>query len=168
MPPFSILPTSRCRDPGAFRLRPAGQQWHFCAMDWVKIIHLLCVMGWMTSVFAVPRALIYWKREWARLGGPGPLGDLTFRLYRFSAGLAVIAVITGLWLAWSVWGFQPWLHLKITLVALLALHFVWTGRLVARARRGIFRESDLWLRIFNEVSVIATLAILWAVVVKPF
>ena len=37
-------------------------------MHWVKIIHLLCVMGWMTSIFAVPRALIYWKREWARLG----------------------------------------------------------------------------------------------------
>jgi putative membrane protein len=137
-------------------------------MDWVKIVHLLCVMGWMTSVFAVPRALIYWKREWARLGSPGPLGDLTYRLYRFSAGLAVIAVLTGLWLAWSVWGFQPWVHLKITLVAVLALHFAWTGRLVARARRGEFRETDLWLRIFNEVSVLGTVAILWVVVVKPF
>lgn len=137
-------------------------------MDWVKIIHLLCVMGWMTSVFAVPRALIYWKREWARLAAPGPLGDLTYRLYRFSAGLAVIAVLTGLWLAASVWGFAPWVHVKIALVALLALHFVWTGRLVARARRGEFRESDLWLRIFNEISVLAVLAILWVVVVKPF
>ena len=62
-------------------------------MHWVKIIHLLCVMGWMTSIFAVPRALIYWKREWARLGEFGPLGDLTYRLYRFSAGLGVIALL---------------------------------------------------------------------------
>ena len=137
-------------------------------MDWVKIIHLLCVMGWMTSIFAVPRALIYWRREWQRLGEFGPLGDLTIRLYRFSAGLAVIALVTGLWLAWSVWGFAPWVHLKLTLVALLAAHYVWTGILVFRARRGEFRESDLFLRIFNEISVLATLAILWAVVVKPF
>ena len=56
----------------------------------------------------------------------------------------------------------------IALVAALALHFLWTGRLVARARRGEFRDSDLWLRIFNEVSVLIALAILWAVVVKPF
>ena len=137
-------------------------------MDWVKIIHLLCVMGWMTSIFAVPRALIYWRREWQRLGEFGPLGDLTIRLYRFSAGLGVIALVTGLWLAWSVWGFAPWVHLKLTLVALLAAHYIWTGVLVVRARRGEFRESELFLRIFNEVSVIGVIAILWAVVVKPF
>ena len=137
-------------------------------MDWVKIIHLLCVMGWMTSVFAVPRALIYWKREWARLGEFGPTGDLTVRLYRFSAGLAVIGVATGLWLGWSVWGFAPWVHLKLALVALLAAHYIWTGVLVLRARRGVFRESDLFLRVFNEVSVIGAIAILWVVVVKPF
>ncbi len=137
-------------------------------MDWVKIIHILCVMGWMTSIFAVPRALIYWKREWQRLGEFGPLGDLTIRLYRFSAGLGVIALITGLWLAWDVWGFAPWTHLKIALVALLAAHYIWTGVLVARARRGIFGQSDLYLRIFNEISVLGTIAILWVVVVKPF
>ncbi|MFE3837335.1 CopD family protein [Pseudogemmobacter sonorensis] len=137
-------------------------------MDWVKIIHILAVMGWMTSIFAVPRALIYWKREWARLGEFGPLGDLTIRLYRFSAGLAVVAIATGLWLAFGLWGFDPWLHLKITLVACLGVHYIWTGRLVLRARRGEFRESDRFLRIFNEISVIFTIAILWAVVVKPF
>lgn len=137
-------------------------------MDWVKIVHVLAVMGWVTSVFAVPRALIYWKREWARLGTFGPLGDLTIRLYRFSAGLAVVAVVTGLWLALAVWGFPPWLDLKIGLVAVLAAHYLWTGVLVARARRGIFRESDLFLRIFNEASVLLVVAILWAVVAKPF
>jgi len=137
-------------------------------MDWVKIIHILCVMGWMTSIFAVPRALIYWRREWQKLGEFGPLGDLTVRLYRFSAGLGVVALVTGLWLAWSVWGFAPWVHLKLTLVALLAAHYIWTGVLVIRARRGEFRESEMFLRIFNEVSVIGVIAILWAVVVKPF
>ena len=137
-------------------------------MDWVKIIHILCVMGWMTSVFAVPRALIYWRREWERLGEFGPLGDLTVRLYRFSAGLGVIALITGLWLAWAVWGFAPWVHLKLALVALLAAHYIWTGILVARARRGTFAPSDLYLRVFNELSVLGVIAILWVVVVKPF
>jgi putative membrane protein len=136
-------------------------------MAWVKIIHILCVMGWMTSIFAVPRAIIYWKREFARLGENGPLGDLTFRLYRFSAGLAVIAVVTGLWLAWD-WGWPVWTLVKITLVGLLAGHYLWTGRLVRRAQRGVFTESDTWLRIFNEVSVVGAIAILWVVVVKPF
>ncbi len=136
-------------------------------MNWVKIIHLLCVMGWMTSIFAVPRALIFWKREYARLGEFGPLGDLTIRLYRFSAGLGVIALITGIGLAAS-WGFPAWVWLKLTLVLALAAHYGWTGRMVLRARRGVFTESDRFLRIFNEISVVAVIAILWVVVVKPF
>ena len=91
-------------------------------MSWVKIIHILCVMGWMTSIFAVPRAIIYWKREHARLGENGPLGDLTYRLYRFSFGLGVIAILTGVW--YGIWlGWPAWLHLKATLVVLLAAHY---------------------------------------------
>lgn len=136
-------------------------------MDWVKIIHILCVMGWMTSIFAVPRALIYWKREFAQRGEFGPLGDLTIRLYRFSAGLGVIAIGTGLWLAWS-WGFPVWVWAKLGLVTALALHYAWTGAMVLRARKGEFRESDRYLRIYNEISVFAVIAILWVVVVKPF
>ncbi|WP_097805123.1 CopD family protein [Pelagimonas varians] len=136
-------------------------------MEWVKIIHLLCVMGWMTSIFAVPRALIYWKREWDKLGEFGPLGDLTIRLYRFSAGLGVIALITGLWMAHDL-GWPAWVHLKLALIVLLTAHYIWTGRLVIRARKGIFTESEFFLRIFNEVSVFGVIAILWAVVVKPF
>lgn len=136
-------------------------------MAWITIIHILCVMGWMTSVFAVPRALIFWKREYAQLGGFGPTGDLTIRLYRFSAGLALIAIATGLWMGWRRWDFAPWVLLKIVLVALLGAHYVYTGIMVMRARRGEFRESDLFLRIFNEISVFGVIAILWVVVVKP-
>ena len=137
-------------------------------MDWLKILHLLCVMGWMTSIFAVPRALIYWKREYARLGEFGPLGDLTVRLYRFSAGLGVIGIGSGLWLGWQIWGMAPWVWLKLAMVMALAGHYAWTGVLVLRARRGEFRESDFFLRVFNEVSVIGTVAVLWVVVFKPF
>ena len=136
-------------------------------MDWIKVVHLLCVMGWMTGIFAVPRAIIFWKREYARLGEFGPTGDLTIRIYRFSLGLGVIALITGLWLA-HLWGWPAWSHLKIALVLALAAHYGWTGRLVLRARRGVFSESDMFLRIFNELSVLGTIAVLWVVVFKPF
>ena len=136
-------------------------------MDWVKILHLLCVFGWMTSVFAVPRAMIYWRRDWAATGTNGPLGDLTVRLYRFSAGLAAIGVALGLWLAHD-WGWPAWSHLKTALVVLLAGHYAYTGRLVWIARAGRFPHSDRWLRVFNEASVLIFLGILWAVVVKPF
>ena len=80
----------------------------------------------------------------------------------------MIALISGLWLGWAVWEFAPWVWVKLGLVTLLAAHYVWIGILVVRARRGEFRESDVFLRVFNEVSVIGVIAILWVVVTKPF
>ncbi|NBD29125.1 MAG: hypothetical protein GVY31_03685 [Alphaproteobacteria bacterium] len=136
-------------------------------MDWIKVIHLLCVMGWMTGIFVAPRGLIYWKREYAATGAFGPAGDLTFRVYRFSLGLGVLAVITGVILAFH-WNWQGWVWAKLALVALLAVHYGWTGRLVARAKRGRFEESEFYLRVFNEVSVLGTLVVLYLVVFKPF
>jgi protoporphyrinogen IX oxidase len=136
-------------------------------MEWLKVIHLLCVMGWMTGFFAVPRALIYWKREYAKDQAFGPTGDLTIRIYRFSLGLGVIAFGTGLWLAQD-WGWPVWSQWKLSFVVLLAFHYAWTGRLVLRARRGVFSESDFFLRVFNEVSVIGAIIVLILVVYKPF
>ena len=137
-------------------------------MDWIKIIHILCVMGWMTSIFAVPRALIYWKRDFAKTGENGPLGDLTYRLYRFSAGLMVLALITGIYLGAAVWSFAPWVPVKLGLVSLVFVHYMMTGGMVVRARKGTFKESDFYLRMFNEISVLGVIGILWVVVTKPF
>lgn len=133
----------------------------------LKILHILCVMGWMTSIFAVPRALIFWKREYANMGEMGPLGDLTRRLYRFSAGLMVIALVSGIWLGAAVWQFDSWVILKLALVSLLVIHYMMTGGMVIRAKKGEFRESDRYLRIFNEISVIGVIAVLYVVVAKP-
>ncbi|MEM8980548.1 MAG: CopD family protein [Pseudomonadota bacterium] len=136
-------------------------------MNTIKIIHLLCVMGWMTGIFAAPRGLIFWKREYAERGSYGPAADLTFRIYRFSAGLGVIAVITGLWLAY-LWGFPAWTWLKLALVTFLIAHYAYTGVLIKRAKAGIFEQSDKYLRIYNEVSVFGAIAVLAVVVIKPF
>lgn len=136
-------------------------------MEWVKVLHLLAVLGWMTGIFVAPRGLIYWKREYGATGEFGPAGDLTMRVYRFSLGLGVIAILSGLWLFWW-WGFPLWAWTKLGVVAALAIHYSWTGLLVLRARRGVFEQSEFWLRVFNEISVLAAIGVLILVVFKPF
>lgn len=135
-------------------------------MDWIKVLHILCVMGWMTGVFAAPRALIFWRREYDNLKDFGPTGDLTIRIYRFSLGLGVIAIISGLWLALQ-WQFPGWVFSKMGLVLLMAVHYGYTGTLVLKARKGIFPHSDRFLRIFNELSVLVAIGVLILVVFKP-
>ena len=139
-------------------------------MDWyigIKVTHILCVMGWMTGIFAVPRALIYWHREFEAHGSGGNTGLLTVRLFRFSALLGVIAIGTGLWLAWLL-EFPDWVWVKLGLVTVLLAHYVFTGLLVKKAHSGIFDKSDKYLRIFNEISVFVVIGILYIVVAKPF
>ena len=135
-------------------------------MEWVKVIHILCVMGWMTGVFAAPRALIFWKREYDSLNSFGPTGDLTVRIYRFSLGLGGIAIISGLWMAIE-WQFPSWVLWKLLLVLAMAVHYGYTGALVLKAKRGIFPHSDKFLRIFNELSVLVAIGVLILVVYKP-
>jgi len=135
-------------------------------MEWMKVLHILCVMGWMTGVFAAPRALIFWKREYDRMGEFGPTGDLTVRIYRFSMGLGVIAIISGLWMAVQ-WQFPSWVVWKLILVIAMAVHYGYTGSLVLKAKQGIFPHSDKFLRIFNELSVLVAIGVLILVVYKP-
>jgi putative membrane protein len=115
-----------------------------------------------------PRGLIFWKREYAATGAFGPAGDLTVRVYRFSLGLGVVAILSGLWLFWW-WSFPLWAWTK------LGCRHAPGGPLrldraadPARPERGIFDESDFWLRVFNEISVLGAIGVLILVVFKPF
>ena len=136
-------------------------------MIWMKVVHVLCVMGWMTGIFAVPRALIFWHREHQLHGSGGNAGQLTIRLFRFSALLGGITIATGLWLAYQL-SFPDWVYAKLALVGLLTIHYLYTGHLVLQAHRGNFTKSDKFLRIFNELSVFVVIAILYVVIAKPF
>ena len=135
-------------------------------MEWIKVLHILCVMGWMTGVFAAPRALIFWRREYDLSGTFGPTGDLTIRIYRFSMGLGVIAILSGIWMAVQ-WQFPSWAVWKLLVVLVLAAHYGYTGRLVLKAKAGLFPHSDKFLRIFNELSVFMAIGALILVVFKP-
>ncbi len=135
-------------------------------MLWVKTLHILMIAGWLTGSFVVPRGLIFAKREYDELGRTGQAFDLTYRVYRFSAGLAIIAAITGFWLAIPYLS-DGWFHIKLTLVAALAIHYIYTGLMLRQLRLAQLQKSERFLRIFNEVSVLLAFAIIALVLFKP-
>ncbi|AHA98680.1 MULTISPECIES: protoporphyrinogen oxidase HemJ [Brucella] len=137
---------------------------------WVKALHVIAVISWMAGMLYLPRLFVYHCSA-----QPGSVTSETFkvmekRLLRFIINPAMVVTwITGLWMAWEIFGFQGgWLHAKLLLVVLMSgVH----GYLSKSTR--IFAEdrnmslAKHW-RIINEVPTVLMILIVILAIVKPF
>lgn len=135
-------------------------------MEWVKVLHLFGVIGWMAGVFYMPRLLVN-IAEAHKAGEPtARLHGMAFRLFRFCAGLGAIGIAAGLWL-WLGYGVDGrWLHWKllfvIALIVYYALGLVWLRQMMA----GDYRHSSVFFRVYNEISLLMFAPILVLAVTK--
>lgn len=133
---------------------------------WVKTLHLLFVMAWVATVFYLPRIMVNMAEAREQSAVVERLQLMARRLYRFGHVMFGLAFVFGLWL-WL--GFEisgPWLHAKLTLVALLLAYFTFCGRM-ARKDAGALPSSGK-LRLLNEVPIFLVLAVIYLVLAKPF
>ncbi|MDO9242414.1 MAG: CopD family protein [Rhodocyclaceae bacterium] len=137
-------------------------------MLWLKAFHIFFVVSWFAGLFYLPRIFV----NLAMVQGNGAEKErlllMARKLYRFVTPIGILAVTTGLWL-WLGYGFSGgWLHAKIALVTGLVVYHLYCGWLLKEFVAGGNRHSHVWFRFFNEVPVLALLAICILVVVKPF
>ncbi|MFF0947254.1 protoporphyrinogen oxidase HemJ [Rhizobium leguminosarum] len=137
---------------------------------WIKALHIIAVISWMAGLFYMPRLFIYHTDA-----EPGSVQSETFkvmerRLLRIIMTPAMMLTwIFGLYLAWSVYGFQGgWLHAKIGLVVLLTGVHVFFSRAVRAFERDENRRSARYWRFMNEAPTLLMILIVILVVVKPF
>ncbi len=142
-------------------------------MLWVKAFHIVFVSAWFAGVFYLPRILVnlaqvdaasHAERERLLLMGR--------KLHRFALILMGVALVLGtvLWLGYGI-GRGPgngWLHAKLALVALVVAYQFHTAHLLDGFARGRKARGERWLRVYNEISVLAFTAIVLLVVLKPF
>ena len=137
---------------------------------WVKALHIIAVISWMAGLLYLPRLFIYHT--------DAPVGSVqseTFkvmeqRLIRLIMNPAMmISWVLGLYLAWSVYGFQgAWLHVKIALVIALTATHVYFSRSAKAFGRDDNRRSARHWRLMNEAPTVLMIVIVILVVVKPF
>lgn len=135
---------------------------------WTKLFHVLFVISWMATVFYLPRILVNLAEVGAEPAVRDRLALMGRRLYRFGHVMFGFALVLGLtlWLHFDRSG--GWLHAKLTLVALMLAHFIFTGRWIKRAGTGAALPSPTALRWFNEVPLLLAIPVLWLVYFKPF
>ncbi len=140
---------------------------------WIKAFHLVFVACWFAGLFYLPRLFVnlamvpadsHAERERLLL--------MSRKLYRFTNGLMLVALVLGFWL-WLGYGAgrfagSGWLHAKLALVVAV-IGYQHVCRVQLRSfEHSSNRRSHRWFRVFNEVSVLLFIAIVVLAVVKPF
>jgi len=140
-------------------------------MLWIKALHIVFVTSWFAGLFYLPRIFVNLAEE-----APGPATDrllkMARKLYRFTLGLSVIALVLGLilFLYYGI-GLGPgnaWMHAKLGVVVLILGYQHACGSLLKKFELGKNQRSHVWYRYFNEIPVLMLVAVVCLVVVKPF
>ena len=137
---------------------------------WLTVIHFVSVMAYAVSLFYLPRILVHIAEGRAEGQSVDRLFIMARKLFKFGNIMFVAALASGLWVAWKLGYFsgQGWLHAKLTLVFLFLVYNHMTFGMVKKAERGTLTWSSNALRWFNEIPLIALIAIVYLVVAKPF
>lgn len=136
----------------------------------IKSLHVVAIISWMAGLLYLPRLFVYHadvdpESETARL-----FTVMEYRLYRYIMTPAmVVAWLTGIWMAWSFFGFRGgWLHAKLLFVVALSGHHGMQGRWRRDFAEGRNRRAARFFRIQNEVPTLLMIAIVVFVIAKPF
>jgi len=139
---------------------------------WVKAFHIVAVIAWMAGLLYLPRLFVYHCRA-----EQGSVQSETFKmmerklLRQIMTPAMVVSITLGVWLLavpgvvdWS----EGWIYLKLAFVIVLLVNH----GLMARFARGFAEDrnqkSEKFYRVFNEAPMLAMIAIVILVVVKPF
>ena len=137
---------------------------------WIKALHIIAVMSWMAALPYMPRLFIYHTDAEIGSQQSETFKMMEQRLLKVIMNPAMmISWGLGLYLAWSVYGFQGgWLHAKLLFVVLLTgVHVMFSRSVRAFAENRNKRSARYW-RLMNEAPTLLMIAIVIMAVVKPF
>ena len=142
-------------------------------MLWVKAWHIIFMVTWFARLFYLPRLFVYHAmcdatkpEDAASIARFKIMERKLFYGIMMPGGILTIAFGLWLWLGYGITG--GWLHAKLALVALLVAYHIYCGKLLRDFKHDRNRHSHVYYRWFNEVPVIALIAITILVTVKPF
>lgn len=140
-------------------------------MEWVKAFHIIFMVTWFAGLFYLPRLYVYH----AMANDETSLERFKVMERKLYFGIMtpgmVLTLITGGWMlggVWSTYSSELWLHLKLLLVLLLIAYHIYCGKLNKAFKQDENRHGHVFYRWLNEMPVLALIAIVIFVVVKPF
>ena len=137
---------------------------------WIKAFHIIAVVCWFAGLFYLPRLFVYHAMSSDSISQER-FTIMERKLYR---GIMHPSLVATLLLGISMLYMNPallkagWMHVKLTLVALLIIYHFYLGAIYKRFAQGENQKSHVFYRWFNELPVLFLVAIVLLAILKPF
>ncbi len=140
-------------------------------MLWVKAFHIIAVICWFAAIFYLPRLFVYHAASSDTISKERFV-IMERKLFNGIATPSAIAtLVLGFWLISfnpSFYMSAPWMHAKLSLVALLLIYHGFCWHFMKQFRADNNTKTHVFYRYFNEVPVFMLIGIVILVVVRPF
>jgi len=142
-------------------------------VSWFKTLHVIAVISWFAGIFYLPRLFVYHATVPADdVIGHERFGFMERKPYRFVTPFFVMtfAFGTAMLVEYGMLYVRTnaWLHVKLTLVLLIAGYHLWLGYHGRALRLGRRTRDHKFYRVVNELPVLVLFAIVGLVILKPF
>jgi len=138
---------------------------------YVKALHVVFMVTWFAGIFYLPRLFVHHAMT-TDAATSERLKIMERKLAIMMDLGATLTMVFGFWLlfsyGWSQYKHMGWLHVKLTMVALLVVYHVWCRMIAKDFRLDRNKRSHKWYRVFNEMPTIMLFVIVIMVVVRPF
>ena len=142
--------------------------------NYIKALHLIFVITWFAGLFYVPRLFIYNIEASKKSKIEADILIPQFKLmtkrlwYIITWPSAILAILFAAWLLYLMpsWLFQPWMHLKLSLVLLLGVYHWKTHIYFRQLQKDEIKHSGNFMRIWNEGATLLLFAIVFLVILK--
>ena len=138
--------------------------------NWIKAAHVISMVCWFAAIFYLPRLFVYHAMSDDRVSHERFM-IMERKLYRgIMTPAAIATLVFGLWMLHlnSALLAMGWIKAKLVLIALLIVYHGFCGYFVRQFTTDRNTRSHVFFRVFNELPVLALIAIILLAVLKPF
>ena len=139
-------------------------------MLWIKSFHIIAVVCWFSGLFYLPRLFVYHAMSEDQISKDRFVIMERKLFWGITTPSMVITLALGFWVLYGNWSYfmaWRWMHVKLAMVAMLVAYHVicWWHVVQLRDERSV--RSQIFLRIFNDLSVLLLVSVVILIVVKP-
>ena len=140
----------------------------------LKALHIIFMVSWFAGLFYIVRLFIYHSEAQNKSEQEKQILGDQFKIMEsklwwiITTPAMILTLVFGIWMLIEnpVLLKMPWMHFKLTFVALLLFYHFKSQLIMGKMHKNIFKWSSNQLRLWNEVATLALVAIVFLVVMK--